>query len=64
MTNREEIISLLSEKDPETDCIVASFIDCPYTDRCDNTNEYGTIEFDMFCCACKCEWLDKETGEG
>ena len=65
MTNREEIITMLSEKNSDTDAIAVSFLDCSYCrdEDCKNPYEYGTIDYDMFCDACKMEWLDKEASD-
>ena len=63
MTNREELIALLQNKEYETDILATSFIECPYT-KCENPHKYGTTEFQIYCDEnCKLEWLDKECGE-
>lgn len=61
MTNREEIINLLSKKDSDADSIAAGYLDCPYYfNECKNPYKYGTDEFHLYCSDCKAEWLDKE----
>lgn len=64
MTNREALIDLLQRQDCDADAVVASYLECPYTDKCDNPHEYGTVEFQMFCDDCKAEWLDREAEDG